>query len=247
MLQTKYQISDANYADNIKCDPLHYNSMRAKPINPIALIENNITSSKPFPNTWATTKDEWLHFRDATQFRKRCLFDFDEKNTQIHLRSIDSISNRHLLEENIKFPEEDYIYQVLGQKKLLDNSSKRNYLPELSPGDKTYKTPEFSKDFFHKKTANWRSQRWEKKKKNKFDEDYSPNELMALLNLDSTASLLSNKYDFGYEQNFKQEKEEEISNVKELDNWQQAPGLELPFKVLDQDKNIKYRPKVSRF
>jgi hypothetical protein len=66
-----------------------------------------------------------------------------------------------------------------------------------------------------------------------------------LLNLDSAAQILSNKYDFGYEHNFKQEKEEEISRVRDLDNWQQATPLEIPFRVLDQDKNIKYRPKVS--
>ena len=69
---------------------------------------------------------------------------------------------------------------------------------------------------------------------------------MNLLNLDSSASLLANKSDIGYEQDYKQEKFDEIDNVKQLDNWQRASALELPFKVLDVDKSIKYRPKVNR-
>ena len=220
--------------------------MRAKPINPVGLIENNITSSKSFPNTWATTRDEWKYFRDNTQFRKRCLFDLNEQVTGIHLRSIDSLSNQHLLGDTIKFPEEDYIYQVLGQKKLVDSATKRNFLPECSPGDKTYKAAEYSKEFYYKKNANWRSQKWEKPRRANDDES-SPNDLMTLLNLDSSASLLSNKYDFGYETNLKLEREEEVNNVKNLDDWQRAPELELPFKVLDLDKSIKYRPKVTIF
>ena len=245
MLQTKYQISDANYGDNIRCDPQHYKSMRAKPINPVALIENNITSSKPFPNTWASTTNELKYFRDATQFRKRCLFDYNEKNDKIHLRSIDALSNQYLLDENIKFPQEDYIYQVLGQKRLIDANSKRNFVPERSPGDKTYKAPEYSKEFFYKKNVGWRSQRYEPP--SKFDnEDKMANNLMALLNLDSSSRLLATKSELGYEQDHKRDKADEINNVKDLDNWQRASALELPFKVLDLDKSIKYRPKVNR-
>ena len=245
MLQTKYVISDANYADNIKCDPIHYKSMRAKPVYPQALIENNITSSKPFPNTWTTTKDEWKYFRDSTQFSKRCLFDYSADHSKIHLRSVDSLSNQHLLSENIRFPDEDYIYQVIGQKRLIDAKSKRNFLPERTPGDKTYRAPEYSKEFFYKKNVNWRDQRYERP--NKLDnDDYLANNLMNLLNLDSSASFLANKSDIGYEQDYKQEKFDEIDNVKQLDNWQRASALELPFKVLDVDKSIKYRPKVNR-
>lgn len=247
MLQTKYSISDANYADNIRTNPQHYNSMRAKPIYPVGLIENNITSSRPFPNNWATTinSEQPKLLRDATQFRKRCIFKYDDNQTisSIHLRSLDFLTNQHLLNENIQFPHEDQVYQVLGAKRLVDQNANRNFLPELSPGDKTYKAPEYSKEFYYKKNANWRNQKWEPRNKSDIQENSEPRNLMDFLNLDSSVPNFSNKYDFGYEINYNLEKQDEIDNVKLLDNWKGTTPLELPFKVLDLDKSIRYRPR----
>ena len=240
----KFPISDENYVDNIRTNPLHYNSMRTKPTYPVSLIENNLSSVKSYPNNWAKTKDEWKFFRNDAQFKKRCLFDYDDQNQKVHLRSIDTLSNQHLLEPTLKFPEEDYIYQVLGKKKLVDN--KRNDIPEKSPGDKTYKTVEYSKEFFYRNNVNWRNQKNEKP--SKYEElSTQSTDIFALLNLDPSVNLFSNKNDIGYEYDPKQEKQDEIEDVKHLDSWKRATPLEVPFKVLDlADKTIKYRPKVTR-
>lgn len=146
------------------------------------------------------TKDEWKYFRDDKQFYKRCLFDSDvDKN--IHLRSLDTLSNRHLLDTNLKLPFEDDVFRKIGQKKLISNQ--RNSLEERSPGDKTYKVSEYSKEFYNKKNRNWRSEKYELPKKS---EETMSNDLIKLLNMDETINLFSNKYEFGYEIDLKSER-----------------------------------------
>lgn len=148
----KYTANDSTYHDSIRANPAHYNSMRAKPILPQAIIEvnhkrltfgfnikfktfqfvqNNIKGLRSFPNNWIRTKDEWKYFRDDRKFRKRCLFPINA-NERIHLASLDTVSNQHLLSASLKLPQEDDVFRSLGQKRNLIN--KRNGFFEYSPG-----------------------------------------------------------------------------------------------------------------
>lgn len=243
MLQnSKFIISDSNYKDGILTHPYHYNSMRAKPTFPQSVIENNISSSKPYSDNWVTTKDEWIYFKDDKQFAKRTLFNANETNQKIHLASLGSLTYQHLDNRDISFPNEDDVYRAIGQKRVVAN--KRNHINELSPGDKTYKIAEYSNEFYKKSNRNWRSEKYELPKKS---EETLSSDMMNLLNLNTSSNLFSNKYDVGYESDPRIEKREEISDVKSLDTWKSAPKLDLPFKVLDlTDKSLKYRPKVTR-
>ena len=95
-----FKPSDEMYNDNIRVNPCHYNSVRQKPIYPSTLIDMNLSSLKSFPNTWSETKDEWRYFKHETQFRKRCLFNLNGAD-KVHLRTVDALTNRHLLDQNI--------------------------------------------------------------------------------------------------------------------------------------------------
>ena len=236
-------ISNETYKDNISCRSSHFNSMRAKPVYPVSLIENNISAIKSFPNNWVRSQDEWKYFRDATQFRKRCLFDVDTQNKQIHLRSIDSLTNRHLLDD-FKFPEEDYVYQTIGQKRFVSN--KRNEIDERSPGDKSYKAVEYSQDFFKRSMRNWRSEKFELSRRK--SDLFASKDVFSTFNLDSKNFFQeSDNYQADYEQNKIQDLKDDIENVKSLEYYKKAAPLEIPFKVLDlPDKSAKYRPKVTK-
>ena len=241
--QTKFEFSDSTYKDGIIAHPYHYQSMRAKPVYPTGLIENNISSQKFHANNWIRSSDEWNYFKKDRQFKMRTLFD-SGGNEQIHLRSIDSLSNQHMLDPNVQYPQEDDVFRSIGQKRSLID--KRNGIKEMSPGDKTYYVPEYSKEFYKNKNRNWRS---EKYLLPKLAEEPMPIDLINMLNLNPNhlASLFSNKRDYGYETNPKIEKYDEMNNVKDLDKWRAASPLQIPFKVLDlPDKTIKYRPKVTR-
>ena len=252
-----FRVSDETYNDNIHCAPTHYNALRAKPTYPPALIENNVRSLRPFPNTWIKSKDEWKYFRDERKFAKRCLFGVEKPEVSglppiegaIHLRSIDNLGNWHLLGETIKFPHEDYIFQVLGSKKHVYN--KRNNLEQRAPGDKSYKAVEYSNDFYNRVNRDWRSQKYSLP--NRSEQNIS-NDIIALLDLGPSATdkfFSTTKHsDLDYEQDKEMEKQDEIRSVKELDSWRAATPLKLPFKVLDlSEKDLvskKYRPKVTR-
>lgn len=221
---------------NVKCHPYHYNAMRLKPTYPQALIENNVSSIKPFPNNWIRTYDEWKYFKQEKQFRMRTLFNLDEKFRNIHLRSIDSLTNRHLLPKSLS-PEEDTIYQTLGRKRIL--LDKRNGIPEISPGDKSYKAVEYAPRYFNKYTHNRDPIKIDRKKSVVTD-------LTVLLNIRPTSTItLKNELDFDYDAS--KNEQEEINNVRYLDDWKAAAPLKAPFKVLDpEDKTFKYRPKVTK-
>lgn len=238
----KFNLSDSNYNDWVRTHPYHYNSMREKPIYPITLIETNISSVRPFPNNWVSTKDEWTYFRDDRQFAKRTLFDANEVDQKIHLATLSSLTNQHLLDPEIKLPFEDDIFRAIGQKRVVKD--KRNTLDEKSPGDKTYKIPEYSNDFYYKTNRNWRSERYQLPSKNG---EHLSKDMMSLLNLDQSSSLFTGKNEIGYEPDRRLEKQEELSSVRNLSTWRPAPKLEVAFKVLDVgDKALKYRPKVTR-
>ncbi len=236
-----FKVSDENYYDNIRTNPLHYNSMRNKPTYPPTLLDINMSTLKVFPNKWMKTKDEWKYFRNETQFRKRCLFTVNGV-PEVHLRTVDSLTNRHLLDSNIKYPEEDHVHQEMGIKRVVFN--KRNEIEEKSPGDKSYKIVEYSNEFFKKKNRNWRSEKYEPVRN---VQEVLSNDLLSLLNIDPASMFSAAKSEFGYEPRPEVDKQEDENDVKNLDNFKKALPLELPFKVLDlADKTIKYRPKVTR-
>lgn len=114
-----------------------------------------------------------------------------------------------------------------------------------SKGDKSYRAPEYSNEYFSKKNRNWRTEYFGITKRS---EEPLPDELMEMLSntqRNTLSSIFSNRFDYGYEQDPRIEKAEEISVVKDLDNWQTPIPLEKAFKVLDlTDKNMKYRPRV---
>lgn len=244
-----FKVSDETYKDNIKCSSYHYNAMKAKPTYPPALIENNVSSVKPFPNNWLNTRDEWKYFRDERKFAKRCLFRYEPtSDDKVHLRSVDSLTNKHLLGD-IKFPHEDYIYQVLGSKRAVPD--KRNSLAQRSPGDKSYKTVEYSNNFFGRRARDWRSEKYRLPGK---QEQTITDDIIRMLDLDPNGDLAAKFFsrahhsrDNEYDELDDDELANEIESIQKLDTWRPATPLKLPFKVLDlSDKSLKYRPKVTR-
>ena len=121
-----YQISDSNYKDVIRAHPAHYSSMLVKPTNPVAIIEQNIKTLRTYPhiNSFMCSTDEWRFFKKEKQSKKRCLFSYDQSNMQIHLASIDTISNQHLQEPVHKLPYDDDVFRKIGQKR--NKIDKRN-------------------------------------------------------------------------------------------------------------------------
>lgn len=123
--QSSYRISDTNFKDVIKTHPAHHYSMRVKPTDPVSMIEQNIKSLRTYPhiNNYMRSSDEWQFFRNEKQFKKRCVFNFNP-NVQIHLASIDSISNQHLQDPKLSLPHEDDVFRKIGQKR--NKIDKRN-------------------------------------------------------------------------------------------------------------------------
>jgi hypothetical protein len=222
----------------VKCHPYHFNSMREKPTdNPIARIENNLTAVRPFPNNWVRSYDEWHYFKHDKQFRMRCLFDANENAKQIHLRSIDSLTNQHLLDQNLTKKEDD-IFQALGAKRV--HIDKRNELAEYSPGDKSYKAVEYSPLYFGKNTHSRNPIKRQRIKKEITD-------LNQLLNIRPSSTSSINRNDFDYDVDEAKNAIYEVNNIKSLNEWKPAAPLKPPFKVLDLDeKAVKYRPKVTK-
>lgn len=231
------EIKYVNWPKPATSEPVYYppyseNSMRYKPTYPQSLIEHNISSVRPYPNNWVRTFDEWKFFKQEKQFRKRCVFDANDDNKQIHMRSLDSLTNRHLLDTNLK-PNEDYIFQVLGRK--ANPGDQRNGVPEFSPGDKSYKAVEYSPAYFSKNTHS-RAPLKSNKPKKEID-------LLKALNIRPNSSMtVSSEIDAD-----PLRRNEEIEAVRALDSWKAAVSLKAPFKVIDVgDKGSKYRPKVTK-
>lgn len=238
---SNFNISDSTYNDHIQTHPFHYNAMRAKPIYPIGLIETNISSLKPFPEKWSQTNPDYLP-KINRHYAKRTLFNASEDVTNIHLASLSVLTNNHLRSSEIKYPQEDDFHRFAGHKRQIFN--KRNEIGERRPGDKTYRSPEYSKEFFSKSIRNWRSKIYELPSKN---EEALTEELIKMLRLNPNVDLFQTKNDFDYEFDPALEKIEDIYDVKSLNSWKTAPKLDLPFKVLDlPEKSLKYRPRVTR-
>jgi hypothetical protein len=227
---SSFRLSNETYNDNIYCSPLHFNALRAKPIYPPAIVENNLNGLRIFPNKSLLNEDKnsIKHFMRP----KRCLFRIKGLDEKIHLRSLDFLSNQYLLEKNIQFPDEDDIYKVIGQKMKVQ--SKRNNIEERSSGDKSYKVVEYSIGFFSRLERNWKSEIL------KFT--YRPNQQ---LNISSTSERVQRDE---YEDLTELEKEKiHKKEVKDLDNWMPARPLKFAFQVLDLDEKApKYRPRVIR-
>ncbi|CAF0893064.1 unnamed protein product [Brachionus calyciflorus] len=238
---SSFNISDSTYNDFIQTHPFHYNSMRAKPIYPIGLIETNISSVRPFPEKWSQSKSGEFP-RINRHFAKRTLFNANDIDTNIHMATLSVLSTQHLMDPKIQYPQEDDFHRFVGRKRVVSN--KRNDITERKPGDKTYRTPEYSKSFHLKTTRNWRSEIYELPKKN---EEALNEELIQMLKLNPNIDLFPTKFDFGYEHDAKLDKQQDIVDVKHLNSWKTSPKLEVPFKVLDlPEKALKYRPRVTR-
>lgn len=222
---------------SVKCNPYHFNAIREKPIYPIARLEHGYIGLQPHPNNWIRTYDEWNFFKPDKQFQKRTLFDADENIKQIHLRSIDSLTNQHLLDPNLS-KDEDYVHEVMGKKRV--DINQRNTIPEASPGDKNYKAVEYSPLYFGKNTHSRDPIKRHRRKKEITD-------LNELLNIRPSTTTSFNKNDLEYDPDELDNKRNQINLVKTLDDWQPAAPLKPPFKVLDLDEKMgKYRPKVTK-
>ena len=222
---------------SVKCHPYHFNAIREKPIYPITRLEHGYVGLQPHPNNWIRTFDEWNFFKPDKQFKKRTLFDADENIKQIHLRSIDSLTNQHLLDPNLS-KDEDYVHEVMGKRRVEINQ--RNAIPEASPGDKSYKAVEYSPLYFGKNTHSRDPIKRHHRKKEITD-------LNELLNIRPSTTTSLNKNDLEYDPDEADNKQNLINSVKLLDEWQAAPPLKPPFKVLDLDEKLgKYRPKVTK-
>lgn len=231
-MELKYVNWPKPLSEPVYYQPFSENSMRYKPTYPQSLIEHNISSVRPYPNNWVRTYDEWKFFKQEKQFRKRCLFDADEDAKQIHMRSLDSLTNRHLLDATLK-PNEDYIFQVLGRKGL--PGDQRNGIPENAPGDKSYKAVEYSPAYYMKNTHSRAPLKPNRPKKGI--------DLLKALNVRPNSSMtVASDFEAS-----PMRRNEEIESVKALDEWKAAVSLKAPFKVIDvADKGSKYRPKVTK-
>lgn len=126
MLEENCYRSSASCKDPINSDHYFSNSMRGKPSDPVALIEQNRPQLRVFPhiNNYVQSGNEWRYFRDDRQFKKRCNFNYDSDNLNIHLASLDTISTQHLRDPVLKLPHEDEVFQKIGQKR--NNIEQRN-------------------------------------------------------------------------------------------------------------------------
>jgi hypothetical protein len=240
-----FVVSDDTYKDNIRSHPYHFNAMRHKPINPSTYIDTNISQLKSFPDKWKSFNEpNNVSDKGRPHLAKRCLFYDGSTGQHVHMSTLDTLGTRHMLDENINFPEEDYILNTIGRRREV--ADKRNEIGEKSSGDKPYKAVEYSQLYFNKINRNWRYEKHEPVKNT--SNQTASEELFKLLGLKSdTAGLFKPTHDLNYEHHAEWERNYEINNVKSLDNWKPAAKLDLPFKVLDNpDKNFKYRPKVTK-
>ena len=106
--------------------------------------------------------------------------------------------------------------------------------------DKSYRSVEYSRSFFSKKSRNWRDESFVIPKKT--EEDFP--DLAQLLNLNqrTISRLFSNQVDYDYEQDPRAEKFDETNQVKNLDTWRPKTPLQPAFKVLDTtEKNNRVK------
>jgi hypothetical protein len=212
-------------------------AFKQKPTYPTAIIESNIRFSRPYPQTWRRSSCEWDFYPFDKSSKLRCLFDVDRSNRNIHLRTIDSLSNQHLDTSN-----EDYIFKILGRKaNAMTNGNQRNGLPEKSPGDKSYRAVEYSPSYFH---LNTHSREPIRRCRMKTD----ANKINSLLDYVPNVFLFDTTDEYDLTPTLKKEEYfNEVQNVRSLDEWKAAQALKAPFKVVNrEDKTTKYRPRINR-
>jgi hypothetical protein len=241
-------VTDEWFKDNIKTSDYHFNALRQRPQYPGTFIDLNLTQLKQFPDKWKSHNEpDNVSNRGRPHLAKRCMFYDTSSGQHVHLNSLDTIGMQHLLDTEPSGTQSDYLLDILGFKKKVYD--KRNDLCEVSPGDKPYKTVEYSQEFFNKINRNWRSEKYNGAKRY-YGNEISDEDLIKfklLLDLDPNDSLFKYRKDLNYEHDVHKEYLNEIDNVKNLDNWKPASKLDVPFKVLDVvDKNHKYRPKVTK-
>ncbi|XP_067674070.1 spermatogenesis-associated serine-rich protein 1-like [Haliotis asinina] len=89
---------------------------------------NNWWSMRPYPYTYMRSKTEWLLDPDHTRIGMRCIFNGQHSATKT---SHDEITH------TMRF----------GKGRNVADIQMRNCIPEASPGDKSYQVPEFSSSF----------------------------------------------------------------------------------------------------
>ncbi|KAL4233127.1 spermatogenesis-associated serine-rich protein 1 [Mactra antiquata] len=92
------------------------------------IFENNWKAMRPFPYTYMNTSNEWLLDPGLSNRGMRCRFNGEHMATRT---SADEITHKMLY----------------GRGRTVDFIDKRNGIDENSPGDKAYKTPEYSPSF----------------------------------------------------------------------------------------------------
>ncbi|UJR35987.1 hypothetical protein I4U23_028727 [Adineta vaga] len=194
----------------------------SKPTLPVAFIERNIRFTRPYPHNWQRSTNEWIYVTDESVEHnpaKRNFFD------DIHLRSIEDLGNQNM-----------YMSQIGHKKSVLDI---RNGLPKRSEGDKNYRIVEESPDF-HKIGPTIPVVEFGRKKR----EHIFVKSVVQMTN--EKVHVIDDK-EFA-ERERKQEQENIIDEVVQLDNWKPAPRVTSAFKVLDLDPNDKrggrYRPRI---
>ncbi|CAF0729640.1 unnamed protein product [Rotaria sordida] len=193
-----------------------------KPTLPIGLIENNIHITRPYPQNWQRTTNEWNYFTDEPieqNSSKRNFFN------NIHLRSLEDLGDQNM-----------YMSQIGCKKKVLDV---RNGLKKKSEGDKNYRIVEQSPDF-HKFGSTLPIVDFGREKKRHGNvRNFVPmkNEKISIID----------EIDF-IEKEHKREQENIIDEIVQLDNWKPAERVKSAFKVFDLDPNDKnggkYRPRI---
>lgn len=150
MIRSKF--SNSTYRDFVECNPVHFNSMRANPTLPQAIIENNIVQLRP-----AAISAYWSNRRLTRRAQqldehrpKRCLF----TNDQVHLASLSSLTNLHLVESQLA--DDDFLRREIGTKRRVVDL--RNGMEFKTLGDKSYRDVEYSSEFFNFSSKEWRSQ-----------------------------------------------------------------------------------------
>ncbi|CAF0831683.1 unnamed protein product [Adineta ricciae] len=193
-----------------------------KPTLPVAFIERNIRFTRPHPQNWQRSMNEWIYVTDESVDHnpaKRNLF------ADIHLRSVEDLGNQDM-----------HMSQIGRKKPVFD---RRNGIPKRSEGDKTYQIVDESPGFHKIGTTLPVVEFGRKKSEHVFVKAVVPmtNESVHVIDEKEFAEKLKQR-----------EQENIIDEVAQLDNWKPAQRVSSAFKVLDLDptdkRNGRYRPRI---
>jgi hypothetical protein len=192
------------------------NNPNAKPTLPVAFIERNIHHMRPYPQNWQCTKKDWIYFTDESiehRSSKRNFFD------DIHFRSLEDLGD-----ENVSM-------QQIGRKKQVFDT--RNGLRQRSEGDKNYRRVELSPDF-HKLGSTLPAVDFGRLKKR-----HGPAKTYVPMKNESIPIVDENDFE---EKELKQEHDQLVDEVIQLDTWKPAESMKTAFKVFNLN-GAKYRPR----